>query len=402
MKYIHQLLVAFLSSLGLSSRHASLGATVLETAVSLFVFLAFVFGIIDIARYYVVNLGMQYAVHAGVDLGAKLELEQDTSNTNCTGAADDPCSKLMQSYRAIAARVTKYADTFTSRHDLESSAQRIAFEHFYESEHSHVSSPSWVSDIIVLRPGEIAREQRNPSTTYEVPYRPFDGNGDGDSDDEDEGWPKPGESWNEVLRQHPFAVRVAVDFKFITPLLPATRIEVEQYGFRHSKPFGNSPLSEPIPTPTVVEPTATPTSTPSETPTGTATVPVDTPTITPTPEDTETPTITPTPEDTDTPTITPTPTETGTATNTATVTNTPTITETPTITPTPTITLTPTETTTPTETATPTETGTPTETPTETPSPTPTFDCVCCYTPVAGGGCQDSEPCAGCPVVPPG
>jgi len=370
------------------------GASLIEAAISLPLFLLVILFFIDIARFFFVYVIVNYAAYQAVDFASKSIVEVDTTQMQCsTTQGGEACQDYRNLVESILAQAVNTARLVSSASDSASGAQLLSFTHYDPdiytgdpgSQNLSGLGASITSDAAFMRPGELVIRHDGEFDPVNVshPTRPF-GTGP------DSGWPlRPGQSWPQVLETHPLAVVIQVRFSPVTPGVPVLNIVANQYAYRAARFFGigiealPSPTPPPTNTPTnTPEATVTPgpTNTPTITPTATSTpTPTETGTPTPTGTPTNTPTITPTPAATNTPTITPTPTASGTPTNTPTITPTPTITNTPTVTPTPTATGTATPTGTPTSTPTITPTPTVTHTPTITPTPTvtatPTIDC---------------------------
>lgn len=413
-----------------SSRQRSTGASYVEAAIAVPLFLLFVFALIDFARYFLVSGMLNWAAQSGADWASKVEVEVITTqmadgedpcdSRGCPGPSGtrDNCVFYENLFGLITQRVLQDVATFTAPSSADSYSSLVQWEHYHPQDYvcnpeegtygsGLDSAAGWRTlDVAFLRPGERVREVgANSERIVEHPMRPCSSTpGAVCQTGDNTGWPRPGESWGQILEANPVVVLLEVRFRPITPLMPELRIQSMQFGFRTTRQFGvgnpsaplptatNAPTNTPTPVPTstntvFLSPTATATSTTTMTPTETATA-TSSPTITQTPTRTSTPTITNTPTETGTPTQTGTPTNTRTATPTRTPTRTPTITQTPTITPTPTasgtatitptptntatITMTPTITQTPTITLTPTITNTPANTPTGTNTPTRT------------------------------
>jgi hypothetical protein len=334
------------------------GATLIEAAIGIPIFLLVILFLIDLARYFFVSVVANYAVYQAVDFASKSIVEVDTTFAACVRVTSDGTTETLPpcvAYRTLVENIIKRAEDVlflvASDSTTTSSAARLEqFSHYEGTQYSGRNKSGLGSAITghvaFLRPGEIVL--KGSSTTIQHSTRPFGENAG-------EGWPASGESWGQIFEGHPLEVRAEIVFSPVTPFFPSLTINARQYAFRAVRFFGAG--FAPLPTPPPPAPTPSPTST--QTP-----VPPE-PTLTSTPTNTGTATGTPT--ITGTATNTGTPTNTGTATNTGTPTNTGTATGTPTNTGTATNTGTPTST--GTATGTPTATGTATATPTPDPCP---------------------------------
>ena len=351
---------------GFSSFHTSRlisidrGAALVETAITMLIFLVMVLFFIDISRYFYILGVLNYATYIGADAASKLEMEVSTTWEDCNSEPANPCGDCvayMKRWKVVRDRVRRIANLVSSPHDVESRARRIQFRHYFDPpQQSHPclsfnlpdenGEQIFQSDVIVIRPGEHAaswQEDEYPALNFEVSTRPFNA---------DTGWPQAGESWTRILRDHPLGVAIFVDFRPVTPFLPSFTLSTANFSRRITRVIGQAIPVQPTPPPTM---TNTPVSVP--TPTATRTPGGPTPTFTAT----GTATNTRTPSPTGTVTRTRTPTRTATATVTGTPPATPTATNT--------------RTWTPTRTATATRTATGTASPTMTPTPDP---CACC------------------------
>lgn len=363
---------------------AQSGATLVEATLALPIFIVAVLFLIDLLRYFIVYVMLQYAAYSGADLATKLESELDTFKNSCP---NPPCNCDVNPndctrYYSIAQRVTDQTISVArlvahASSDVGSSVRLVQFRHFNTGEFTWEDSggtqfngnglePPLDTDAAVLRPGE--RVQAQPTGEfYENTIRPWS-RAAGCSDCSHPPscpackWPTRGETWATVLQEVPIEVRVHAIMRPITPFIPEMKIMGRSFGYRAARRGAGDVNIPPTSTYTPL-PTATDTLTPSPTntqPTPTATQPSPTATITNTPTNTI-------PSPTRTSTFTPSPTATGpTATPTATI-------------PSPTATSSPSATATATP-VTPTATSTPV-----TPTVTPTTDPAC----LPGGYCDD-------------
>ena len=343
------------------------GATLVEATLALPIFIISVLFLIDLLRYFIVYVLLQYAAYSGADLATKLETELDTYSSSCP---NPPCNCDVRPpdcdrYEQIVQRVTDQTIAIARlmarpSSEVGASVHLLQFDHFISGDFTWEDASGsqfagsglspFSADAAVLRPGE--RVQAQPSGEFfENTIRPWSrSNGCSNCSNPPTcpacKWPSTGETWGGLLQDAPIEVRVHAVMRPLTPFIPEMTIVGRSFGYRAAR-RGAGDVNIP--------PTATPTKT-------------LTPTVTGTPTQTNTPSVTPTV--TDTPTTTQTPTQTATPT----VTNTPTPTATgPTPTPTATV---PTRTPTATSTASPTATV-PTVTPTQTLTPTQTTDPRC-------------------------
>lgn len=373
---------------------ATTGASFVEFALTIPIFLVFVIFLIDIARYWAVRIAVQSGVQkgsayasrvAGLEVDIRPQLEKLAASEPLTASERTSLLQYLEAREEVISETTRFPLNFmVSDHAAAAAAKYEALE-VQTGINSSGGSPepelflspgALLRNAVVLRPGDQFRKHdtgewvSHPDAslvcTSDIPCV------SGCAVDSC----NIGRSMNSLLGEFPIQVHAEIDFHWIIPFLPSTLISSAGSSFRERAWEGA--IQEPF-VPAPQYPTNTPTETPTRTATPTRTrAPTRTPTNTGTP--TSTGTITSTPTITQTSTITSTPSATGTSTQTATVTPVPTITNTPTITSTPTVTMTrtitPTRTSTPTRTRTPTVTETPlptsTGTPTSTPLPTAT------------------------------
>lgn len=283
------------------NRNKSAGISYIETALTLLIFVGALFFFVDAARYFYIMGVLNHAVHVGLDLASKLEVEISTTESDCQSSScddeDNPCRKFKRRWQRIRASVDSLADLVTTRHDVESHARRFQFKHFYADPQINpclrdAGSDAMYADLALIRPGEKAARMpaRNfpESHEFEISSRPFS-----------LGWPQPYENWHLMLRDHPLAIRIDVEFKPVTPFFPPLVMSIEQYGRRLSRATGAAlPALPPLP--------PTRTRTPTNTPQPTATITPGGPTPTSTPEGYQSPTPTLSPVPTPIPSPTPT------------------------------------------------------------------------------------------------
>jgi hypothetical protein len=348
-------------------RQAQSGANLVEAAIALPLFLMVVFFCIDIARYFYISIGMNYAAYRAVDQAAKELLEYNTDEASCTDSNAPDNLKHCQEVKAIYQRAQVvglgFARQFASESSSDSKARLMKFRHFDPADYQSGLQPwsllqGMESDLAFLRPGEAVHrldKSNQPIAKFVHPLRPDYATSA--SAGVRTGWPNPafGEIWDNVLAESPVAAHLEVEFKpmtpFVAPLTGPIRISATQFAYRRTPNVGiTSPgLADTFTATPTETPTYTPTITQTNTSTGTATPtsPTNTPTITFTPSITGTPTNTVPPtatqmiSPTNTP-VPPTPTPIPVSTDTpswytATVNQTPTLTRTPTRTPTPTV-----------------------------------------------------------------
>jgi len=338
------------------------GASYVEAAISIPLFLVFILGFIDLCRGLLTYVILQHAAQQAVDFASKVEVEVETTQSACalggsTGGAAS-CRNYKKRLEEIVASAVGRASVVASP-VADAPIRLVRFRHYDAGRYNGAQFGLWnvpwtegegggISGFTgygaFLRPGEIVEEvdevdnpQGGVIEHFSRPFtcepanapRPCPGRG----------WPALGDSWASILRKEPLEVVLQAIFDPVFPGLSEFRITGRAAGFRQIRAFSSAPpastatatpaptsTSTPIPPPSPT-PTVTPTATVTATPTATGTLP------TPTATATSTHTPTPTPSPTPTPTVTgtlPTATPTGTPTVTPTATSTPTVTPTPT------------------------------------------------------------------------
>lgn len=318
------------------------GASFVEAALALPIFILVILLLIDFGRYFFTYIVLHYAAQEAADYATKIEIESDISAAGCPGSTGEPCEDAVR-YRNRALSIIDRAVSRASLVASTASSSAAELQRFrlydpatYDSGQNAITPGIAAIEgfAAFLRPGE--RAQRidaggNPTGEVDHPGREF---GEGKY----LGWPHEGQSWAALLESIPIETRLEVLLDPVTPLLPDFRITARQYAYKKTRAFGVAvpqilePTSTPVPTSTN---TAAPTNTPRPTETSTATA-TGTNTATHTATRTATNTRTSTPTNCPTNICTPTPTRTATNTRTATGTATHTRTATATSTATPT------------------------------------------------------------------
>jgi hypothetical protein len=375
-----------------SGRKGRLGATLVEAAVSLPLFLFVTTFVVDSVRYISQVSLTHYAVWRTLDEVLKRPVETNTGldNETCLAgtSSTNECLKLVEDLQASLRHGEELMNTFSLRQGEHSAVPLRMFDRAcytidasdrYNPNRNQNLHPKLLElspsgplshSIAVIRPGECIIDSQT-GVWISHPTRPQGITLAG----VDRGSPRGSiETSYSVYSRHPVVAMARVNFDpILSGMVLSITFQATQLGYRKlpRSSADQVPGSAPQPLPTESSPTplatftSTPPPLPTETPTNTPTnIPTVTSTSTPTRTPTLTPTVTRTPTPTSTSTLTPTATNTSTRTatptQTSTVTNTPTIT--PTSTPTGTVTMTPTMTST--VTMTPTATSTPTLTPT--------------------------------------
>lgn len=262
-----------------SRKPCARGASVVETALTIPIFLIAILTLIDLCRFFFAYCFLHFAAYSAVDLGTKLEIETDISQCPPSGnsAGQFLCREYIDRIDSIVNKALEKALLVAGPPGSGNSIELIPFNHYYYgtvatelAKQVPSSQLPLVRAVAVIRPGERV-ERMNDHTQIEHRTR-----------SSVTGPPKVGESWNAVLRQEPIEVRIEAFFRPIFPLLPVFRLTASQQGYRFSTIQGTGGVPNP---PTPVPPTNTPPPAPTRTrtPTPIGGVVGATPTITPTP-----------------------------------------------------------------------------------------------------------------------
>jgi len=223
------------------------GATILEAALSMPLFILFVLFILDIGRFFFVYIFLNFAAHNAVNLAAGLPIDARlTVNAN-----SNSCGESYSRYvRLIEEAAMENALRVAAPSGSGAWVELVPFEHYYESPQNCSLDNGNVIDVAFLRPGEKVRGYPGQSNEFEYfhPTRPF-------GLELWQGWPGSNENWSGVLRAHPIEVRLQASFRAITPLVPELRIVASQAAFGSSDSFdqgGPGNIVPPTPTPTPV------------------------------------------------------------------------------------------------------------------------------------------------------
>lgn len=314
----------------------SIGATLIEAAFVLPLFLLAILLFVDFARYFLVYVILSRAATEGADRASKVAVEIDTTFEECNrtddgGIASRACADYIARVRdEIIEGSTMRLARLVASEDQNRGVRLRQFSLYSEPSYGTANDPRAENGLraimenqgnemlpyaAFLRPGERVKRVADNSY-YEHPTR-----------SSTQGWPQTAESWASVLDQNPLVIRIEATVIPFTPILPPLEVRATALGFRTVQSFGTSAAGPgervrwATPTPTE---TPTPTATQAQTSTATPTI-TPTATVTPTATLTSTPTFGPSATPTETPTVTPLPSITPTVTPTATPTHTPTV-----------------------------------------------------------------------------
>ena len=247
------------------ARNMDRGASFVEAAISLPLFLMIVVFLVDLARYFFVYLVLSYAAHTAVDYASKLRIEEDTTCFDCPSLiADTPCARYLARTRLILNRALRFANMVSGAAESGHWAERIRFKHYGADLQGAQCSAlgEFNEDVAFLRPGEQVKRLTGPRTG-EIFAHPTRLPGGGS----DQGWPHGGEKWGNVMYAHPVMVYIEAQLKTITPLIPKLMIRIRATSFRMPPQFGQAVV---IPTTTTTSTTSTTTTTTTTTTSSTA------------------------------------------------------------------------------------------------------------------------------------
>ncbi|MBN8548386.1 MAG: pilus assembly protein [Deltaproteobacteria bacterium] len=247
-------------------RRAQTGASMLEATIAIPVFLLLFFIIIDLARYFFVYLVFTYAAHHAADLGAKLEVEQGITESDCI-LDDHRCNFYVRRVERILNDAVGIARLVASDSATPSGVRLTNFRHYDTSIYSSspnnsglpgcvtrgvCSASSITSDAAFFRPGERVLRLSGVVGPVDHPTRGF---GTGPA----QGWPNAVETWPTLLDQQPIMVLLEASFRPVTPGFGPIPVRASAFAFRRSRQYGIA--SPPIMTTTTVTTTTTLTTT---------------------------------------------------------------------------------------------------------------------------------------------
>lgn len=262
----------FLVNRGVCSK----GASLVEAAIVIPIFLSLIIAFIDFVRYFGTYISQNYKVHQVLEVATKIRMDIDLEQSS---------PELIDEFKRGIELALKKADgpvanLWTTPFYQSSSIQAVGFQLRFGAPLSE--PPPFTSQVALLRPGEeaflINEDGEVTSENVDHPYRSAS-----------TGPPTGLESWSSVLASYPLVVYSKTKFDFIVPFIPSQVITAIAVGYNHHKQAGTSQLSPfpytsptpkkwpDTPTPPGGQPTLTPTATPGS---GTAT-PTATPTLVP-------------------------------------------------------------------------------------------------------------------------
>lgn len=216
------------------------GASLVEAALVLPVFILIVFFLIDISNYFYRYIVISYAVGAGADLACKYPMELKTDPDWCSEARGHraDCETYRRYLKSVLIKTEELADAVSVRigdapNPVSATLVRRNFTHYYESTPQDQrilgDRPLITAGAALLRPGEKVRrddglEINHPSLPYPAPNATPPA-----------GWPLPGTgtTWTTVLDKYPVVVRIEADYEPLTPFMP--RIPMMSQGLCYRK-----------------------------------------------------------------------------------------------------------------------------------------------------------------------
>lgn len=240
------------------------GATMVEVAIAIPLFLVVLLGVIDICRYSYIRLLADYATFEAADYAAKLDVYTKTKSSEC---AADPqrCDDYETRVQLIIARCAKIAALVASPSGTGSKAQLESFVHYDTEKYTDVGyfdgSANRIGpitgDCAFLRPGEVVIAQSD-QTNLPHPVRRFPANV-GEANQAGIGWPLA--SWGPVFASGiPLYVQARIRFEPIFPFLGSHIITSDSFSYPQFPQYGTgSPPVEwtstntTVPSPTVTD-----------------------------------------------------------------------------------------------------------------------------------------------------
>lgn len=225
----------------------SLGATLIEAAIVMPLFVIFVLTVIDLGRYFLVYILLNHAAHEGVDFAAKLPMGVDLTECpapaerNCDAAdptvwpPQDPpnvCDDYDRYVQLIVDRTLAQAQVVADSSQSDSWVKLLSLEHYYAAGQRCASH--FTADVAFLRPGEKVRATLSDGSHFEVSHltRSFGG-------ETGQGWPGGAEAWDGVLNTNPLQVTAMAEFHPVLPFFPNVIVQASQLAFGGKKTFSS-------------------------------------------------------------------------------------------------------------------------------------------------------------------
>jgi hypothetical protein len=242
------------------------GATIVEAAIAVPLFLLLLFVLIEFIRYFYIYIVLNYAAFRAVDFAAKISIESPIDCIACAngGQKEADCRLYASRVREILRRALHVGRVTGVGPSTRTSGTRFVrfktydregggdYENCYHSPGERGSGlkerigkidvpvKSIEDDAAFLRPGEVAVRMSGPEagTKYHHPTRQIGDNPYMDLSKTGKGWPQSGENWNGVLAEEPIVVYMEAVFHPLVPVIPDLMIRAQQIGFRHSGGVG--------------------------------------------------------------------------------------------------------------------------------------------------------------------
>lgn len=246
-----------------------LGASLIEVALSLPLFMLLILFIVDVSRYFFIYVMLNLAAQRAVDYAAKLPVDINIGVNACSIDAQ-ACTDYRARVEGILKVATDLAERVVARSDSNNETRLISLTHFAPDIYTgqnQLGIGSLVADAGLVRPGERLIRQGGSASDSEAlfdhPTRPY-------GTARFYGPPANGESWALLLENHPLVLHMEALYSPITPGIPELSMQIDQIAYRRSNKFGVAPPPAPTlaagPTSTRPAPTPTRTFTPTPTP----------------------------------------------------------------------------------------------------------------------------------------
>lgn len=215
------------------------GATLVEAAIGISLFLTLSLFIIDGARYLYISMALSRAAFTGADLASKLDMAIYTDQSSCprATAAEQPCIRFRADIQRIADTVRRIALVVASPNPRAPNSL-VSFATYRTSNYTNPAKADALTQLIdvvaVLRPGELALKLDGSGYVMH-PTRP----GKMQNGNPSQSWPdfSKSESWESVLALHPIVIYIEALMQPVTPFLSPVRIQVTQAAFRRTSPI---------------------------------------------------------------------------------------------------------------------------------------------------------------------
>ena len=206
-------------SLKIASKESERGATMIEFALVVIIFLSFILFVIDISRIFTARAIMQSAAFRASNTAANMP----NFGANLNEVSDNTLERFrfLQARELIAAQAVDSATNFfISRSDTDGSIRLINYTHRDNYPQGEGGPNPFTFDAAILRPGESVRETESGDVLVHPQYSLNFAGG------------QPRIISKNSLQDHPIVVALAAEVGLFTPFLGSVRVNVDSVSFR--------------------------------------------------------------------------------------------------------------------------------------------------------------------------